>query len=745
MTTTAIPQQEGEFTPAEAQALTDAFLVDPNLASNERIAAQALKIATDCTQEHSERMTGLWRRWRATWHLLAGNTLEKNGPEDVHVPEVYKAMETMIPRLEEILLGQEPFFGVIPKKDADRREAVAIGLLMDWHLAQDNLRSRFQPAARDMLVTQHAAWYSYWENKEVERNIRTRHKEWVDGKLRRWVTTERKQVIAFSGVRNKLIDPLDFIIDTKATNAQDAIYVGHRAWLTVDQIKAMAKTQGWLNVAKLDERAGHTLGPEMNTYGWSRDPTARYLSQRQDQATKTDGRPGKKEVVFLYTQASFDGGKTYDDYRIAIADGRVVMEVRVNPNDGKFRPYSTWRVTKSGHEFFGTGPFDNAVRLSQHLDRYWQITTRGAAIAGMPIGFAEDDCEIDSIYRAVPGRIYSGVGNIRFTQIPDGFLRSMPMLVSMMQKNIEETIGSFRINMGQDSGGTATEASLALQEGNRRMRGIVRACADGLEELLNVNYKLILQHTTEDVEFPVLGKRALDLKRTHMTVGPADLLDDVRFELVGLRNSRNYGLKATGWQAFLNSMTPFVMANPTSVDQVRLMHKFASEMVGADEADETIKIPTPLDALRSQQDENEGLIAGEKIEVDQDDNDEEHLMDLAPLWVRATNTQIEMHEGVRAAITEHYLQHIQQRQRKKAQEQAAAARQPQQMLPPEAGGQQGSLGGESPKAGGFSDAMKQLAFEPGGQVPGENPGPADSAKYGRTGRAGRTINQTENS
>lgn len=742
-----IPQDEGVLSPAEAQAFTKAAILESNRAGDLDVAAQALKTATNITQEWTEKMRGLHRRWRATWHMLSGNTLERSGPEDVHVPEIYKAIETVVPRAEEMVIGEEPWFEVVPKKRADRRTADAIAAFIDWQNSQNNTRALIQPAIRDMIVTQVAVFYSYWENRVTMRNVRTPEKKWVNGKLVRKVKVERKEVVDFSGVRTRLVDPIDFIIDTKSTNPQDAQFVGHRAWLTKEQIKAIGKDMGWMNLDKLDEETSQsTLGMPMDFYAWPRDPAARYGVRGGEQDHKQDNRSSKMEVVFLYVRASFDGGPV-QDWRIAIAAGRVALEVRPNPHDGQFRPYACMRVTKSGHEFFGIGPFDNAIRLSQHLDRYWQITMRGASIAGQPMVFAEEDSELpDSLYRVSPGKVYKGVGNVRFTQIPDGFLRSMPLVIQMMQRNIEETTGSFRINMGQDSGGTATEASLSLQEGNRRMRGIVRSIGDGLEALLEVQYKLTLQNSSEDVEFPVLGKRAIDMKRTHLMIGPADFLDDVKFEMVGLRNSRNYGLKSTGLQAFTNAMTPFIMANPQAVDQVGLMHEFAREMIGPEEANRIVKVPTPLDSLYSQEEENEGLIQGEEMPVDPDDDDEDHLQKIKPLFDRAVDMKSEMHDGVRRAIIQHALQHELQLKNKKAREKAQQARSPQQIgiMPPEAGGQAGSGGGASPKAGGFSDAVTQLANEPGGQTPNENPGPADQGKYSRSGRASRTTNQSEN-
>jgi len=753
-TTISIPQDEGVFSPEEAIAFRRAQEATANRAGDEQTDSAVLNAVTSIMAEWTDRMQPLFRRWRATNKMLAGNTLASGGPEDVHSPEIYKAMETLIPRIEEIVVeAHDPWFDMVSRRRKNMKAADAISAMLEWQFTQAKVRHLLQPAIRDTLITQVGTFYVWWDNKESWRNVLTVKREFDEkGRLHRSVKIDRKKVIDYSGPRAQLIDPFDFIIDTKATNAQEAIYVGHRAWLTIDEVRRIGKELGWRNLDKLESSGSQyqTLGPNQYAYGYTSDPTARY-PMAGEMATKPDGRPEKVEVVFLYSRMSFDQGETFDDTRMVVAAGKTVLEVRSNPLDGQYRPYATMRIAKTGHHFFSTGTFDNAIRLNQHLDRALQIYTRGSAIAGMPIAFAEEDSDLpDSLYKVRPFTIYKGVGNIRFTQIPDGFLRAMPLMVSMWQRQIEETVGSFRLNMGQDSNGTATEATLSLQEGNRRTRGIVRAVGDGLEQLLDIFYRLNKQFSVEDVEFPVLGKRALDLRKTHLTVGPADFLDDVQFELIGLRNTRNYGLKATGYQAFVNSMTPFMMANPTTVDQPALMHDVARELIGPDEANRIVKIPTPIDQLYSQHEENEVLIAGEEVDVDPDDDDVQHLQDMEFLWQRALDPDDPMPLHVRKGIWQHRLRHMKQMENKQAQEQVRQGRMQQQqtMLPPEAGGQQAQEGGgASPQRGGMSDALTALANDstPGGQTQNENPGPADSRKYSRSGGSKRTTNQTENS
>lgn len=753
-TTTSLPTVEGQYTPAEAQAVMDEALDTRNRAGTPQIDEKAMTIATGIMAEWSDRMQGLFRRWRAINKMLAGNTLDKGGPEDVHVPEIYKAMETIIPRMEETVVGlYDPWFRLVPRRKKDTSAVNANSAFLDWEFSQAKVRTTIQPALRDMLTSQACAWYCWWDNEEKYKTFRE-FETVIDAKGRAKKKLKRKRrqkVIRFSGPRAVLVDPFDFIIETRSTDPQTAPYVGHRWWMTEDEVKRVGAQMGWQNLDKIGAAQPETLGPAyMDSYRWASDPTMR-LGGLAMPLNPIAGRPNKLEVVVLYSVCDLRQGQpgadgdNYRDTRIVIVGGKTVVEVRDNPLDGDLRPYAIARVSKSGHHFYSTGPFDNAIRLNQHLDRYHQVFLRGAHLAAQPFGFSSEDGDLpDSLYQMRPGKIFKGVGDIRFSEIPSGFLNAAPMVLGMLQKNIEETTGAFRVNMGQDTGGTAHEAQLAFQEGNRRLSGMVRCFGEGLTQLLDIFQRLNLQFSTDDVEFAVLGKRALDLRRQNMTIGPADLLDDVQFEIIGLRNARNYGLKATGWQAFMNTMTPFLMANPAAVDQVGLMHDIAAELVGQEEADARIKVPTPLEQLKPQREENFGLLAGEVIDVDPDDDDAKHLddEDFHKLVRRAYNEKDPMPRHVREAIWRHLHDHIDQFNRKQAQSSVRMqrAQMQRQIMAPEAGGQPAT----SPQAGGFSDAMKQLGSEPGGQTPGENPGPADRMKYGSVAGAGRTTNQSEN-
>lgn len=755
MTTHTIPQVEGEVATEEMRAWNEALINQENLAGQQDKTERSQKLVQSVVREWEEKMHGLRRRWRAVYYMLSGNTLEKGGTEDVHVPEIYKAAETIVPRIEEQILDRQPWFRIVPRRETSREKAQANEAYIDWQFSQAKVRDLIQPAIRDALFTQSAIFYVSWDVVEKMCAERTITREITkQGLLKRSVKVEKKKKVTFCGPRVTLVDPFDFIIDTKARDPQNATFVGHRVYMTIDQVRELGKQRGWVNIDKINDKKPYsTITATNDYYSYPRDPASRYKTRHDETEPQIDGRPSKIEVVFLYTKASFDDGETYDDYLIVMAGGNTVVEVRVNPLDGQYRPYAVIRSSKSGHEFYSTGVFDNAVRLNQHADAFHQLFLAGAKLTSAPMVFAEEDSDLpDTLYKIRPGQVLKGVGPVRMTQMPDGFLRSAPLVMGMLQKNIEETVGAFRINMGQDVGGTATEATLSLQEGNRRNRGLIRAVADGLEQLLHIFHKMNLQFSTEDVEFPVLGKRALAIRKTTMNIGPADLLDDVEFELIGLHNARNYGLRATGFQALLNTGMPLLQANPQNVNMLAMLHDMVSELLGPDDADRYIKIPTPVEELRSQTEENEGLLNGTEIEVDPDDDHAQHKRELKPLWQRAIDPANDMPFYVRRAIAKHWLEHDQLDQRQRAQDAVTQRRQeanPLQAM--QAGGiASPETGMASPVAGGQVAARtpqsqpEDFASGSPGQTQGETPGPPDTRKAYRSGRSRQTLPQSQN-
>lgn len=730
----------GEFTKREAEAYAKAHTSEPNLAADKKLAATAFGHVTARVTEWKGCVDHLHKRWALVMKMLASNTLAVGGPANIHFPELYKALETLVPRLEEIILERDPWFEPVPRQRSSERRAVALGAYMDWLFEQGDLRTLVQPLIRDQILCQLGALHVRWEHKTRKQVVREEEVTWKNGKLRRSIKGKEKEVVIYAGPVFELIDPFNYIQDPKSMSPQKARFVGHRCRMPFDQVLQLGEQLGWVNLDQVEALANKTStwGQQADTYAWARSPVNPFAQP----GMAIQGAPGEIEVTTLYSTMDPAQGRDYDDYRTVLIGDKVVVDLRRNPYDNGVRPYATFRATNGGHELYGIGVFDNGVRLNQQLDRYAQLVFKGSEVSAMPIGFTPslDNDLPDTLLDAKPFEIFRGIDGINWSQIPDGFLRSAPLIMGMLQRQIEETVGAFRIQMGQDlPGGTATEATLALQEGNRRLRGLVRGLANGFKDLLHITYRFMQQFSTEDVEFPVLGKRAAFLRDDYAKIGFADLLDDVQFTIKGLKSTSNYGMKAVGIQTVLNGAMPLIMQHAQDVDTLAMLHDTVQELVGADEADTYVRRKTPLQDRISQDTENRMLWEGTRVPVDETDDDEDHMQKLMPLYRAALNERSDMPGEVRAVIVQHFLDHAAQWQDKQAQ---AKTPQPGQMqqLPPEAGGPSQ----QTPPPGGFSNATMDLANSTAQTPQGETPGPASPQRQGKPSRDRNARSQSDN-
>lgn len=717
-----------------------------NLAGNEVVAERAIRFARERVMEAKQNMSSLHRRWRLTYYMLSGNTIDQAGPMEVHVPELYKIVETMAPRIEEAILERDPWFRVRPRRFEDEDKANTIAAFIEWELAQSGFRRRVQESIRDLLVTQVCAFKILWSNES--RMVKTKVREIDPDTGKMTVRFKRQKKTTYNGPRIHLIDPFDFLIDPRASDPNDAEWVGDITYYTIDELRRFEQEGFLMNVEKLVENKkvdDGAQGANSASFGWDMWEHKKWRSPTETgtvfgNSTNRTGLPRKVEVTTMCATHDLRGDGIYEECILVIGDGRVCLQAIPNFYDQQMRPYATARAARNGHNFFGVGILDNAVRLNQHLDRLHAITLRTAEGVACPVVFVEEGSDVpDSLYHTRPFKVVPVAGGkVTIQSIPGEALNALPGIMSMLSRDIEETVGTFKIQMGQEiTESTATQATLALQEGSRRMRGIIRNYADMLGQLLSVIHKMNCQFVTDEIAFRVLGKRAKDLADTYLVAGPDTFIDDVDFEFVGLESLHTYGLKATGWQTIMSTMAPIMVQNPARIDAVGIMHDITSVLVGPDEADRYIKPAEPRDDRMAQGEENYFLRKGIKVAVSQNDPHRKHIQEMAADLIRLKQDRSADPDEV-AAFMEHALSHQafmdKQADDDAVRQQEMARNQP--MQPPEAGGTPADVGeGSSPMAGG-------MAANPMPQ--GQTPGPPRGQSMGKAGRQGGAIPQTNN-
>lgn len=734
---TSIQQGPGQLlTMAAAKRLTDSQLHRPNLVMNEEIARKASAATETRIRQWESEIADLHSRWNTSHYMLTGNSLERSGPVFAHIPELYKMVETIVPRLEEAVLDLDPWFAVRSRNAARSHEAETLAALYDLAFDQNCFRSTIQSAGRDMLVCQ-AAWYKLWWDRKVEERVvrKVEKRSLPDGSTEyRMKPPATKEEIVWNGVRIKPVDPFCMIFDTRCTDPQEMNYIGDKRFMRKSEVIETGKMMGWKHLDEIKIKVTSTsLATEQNQ--WPRNPVVGSGTGRVELTNATSD--DLVEVVTMYIRADLES-KGVKDYQCVLV-GDDVVSVRRNPHDDQIRPYACMRAVKGSHHFFGTGHLDNAVRINQQLDKLHMILMRGLELGIMPFAFTGDDADVpDTLYRAQPGQWFKGVGDVKFLQIQEGSLVTAQAMSQVLSRNIEETVGAFKIQMGQQDvgGSTATEASLSLQEGNRRLRSLVRGIGDGIEQMLRIMHSLHRQFMDRPHAFRVLGKRAKFLKADWVTITPDTLQSDYDFEIIGLRNLNTYGVRQHAMTVLANLGTNVFANYPDRADALKFFHMVSSEFIGQDMADQFVKVPqdpaTAMDPIR----ENALLSSGATVEVHDMDDDAAHLK--AHMTHFAT---LRANKDTPEAILQNTFEHIDATlralQAKLAMQQEIERR--KELVGNSAGGDAAEDGDRAPRAGESS-----YNEGPAGQRGGENPGPGDARKVTRGGRGSPATAQEGN-
>lgn len=724
--TIKIRESGGPMTAQEAQEWTAAQMPYENRASDKHTADRVVKYVNEMVSIFDGAARPMFLRWRILDLLMSGNAIEKH-QVDTHIPELYKSRETAVPRIESAFFDMQPWFRARPRKPGDdiKAKAEANAKFIEWQLDQARFRNLVPPLIEDLWTYQVCAAKTMWERKyleRVQRDIETSIKgNEVETRIRR----KKVEEVIYDGPFVRQINPYWFLIDPRATNVRDATFVGDKTEWAMHDLERFQELGLFQNVDKLKSNEEENI-PLASDQGmadflrYAQTPTARYQAMLQ----KTSNKATRK-IKLTEVWCRFD---LYDDgvereCVLTIADGRVCLRAMENPFDKKIRPYAVARAARSGHGFFGIGPMDNAVRLQIDYDRYSSLVMRIVKLIANPITFVEQDADLPNSLHLLPeGAILKGVGNVTMTRMPNT-LEMVQFIFGHYERQIAEVTGVPKLLEGSPTGGTATEVMRLTQEGNRRIQGLERRFGEFLQDLLHIIQQLNVQFTTTKTSFPVLGKPSR-LLGEFAEIGPSTLLEDVDYEIVGMNNLQSFGTKAMALQQGLVTMMPLIQVNAQSVDTMLWMREYLSATVGDDLAERLVKVPRPVTDFMTQEEENILLMQGQRVGVDPEDDDQDHLNKLVPLLRNLGKFE----ELQRSCVKTHERAHMIQLERKKQQEKILKNRQAAQQasMPQQAGGEVGEDGGSSPVVGG----PKTLP----GQTPGQNPGPADASKVGRAGR-----------
>lgn len=710
------------LSPAEAKSWLEIQIPYENHATNPDLAVQAYSFCKDLVHKFQSRMHPVYDQWAVNQSFIRGTYYNRSpwDVDDIHSPAMYVALETLVPRIEEAIYPNREWFQCLGREKMDKKDQDKLRDLLLYQMEAIDHIGDANGGIRDMLTYQIVCAKIYWDthidNTRVKREW---SKETIEGKTKWKSKVSRDEKIVFNGPRCNLIDPFDMLFDTDRTKIEEMQYIGNWCRLPYSYIERMGNLGLYANHTEL----------------WDQAPLSRWdYSTYEKEERKPDyghyvtgqkyNQDGDKEFEVLELWGKYDIHRNGAPVEcvITIANNNVILQVRENYHDDKHRPYAIGRAARDAHDLLNVGPLDHCARLNAAQDFHRQLFSRAHENTITPTVLIDEQNDIPREVTALHAGKFITVNDINGVKELklSSTLNDWAGTEAILNTNIEEVSGATKAVKGSGASDTATENINDLKEASRRLRAYVNSYTQFENDILRQFHSLNRQFCTGPIKYRVLGKRAAGMD-IYDVLEPELLNYDVDFDFAATGSIHSGELRHTQLLQFLNVAHPYVVAQMGQINIPYLLKELAREALPSLDVDKVIKVPTPLDELLTQSQENMLLAQGQKLEVDPQDDDETHLEELSELKLRAVYGQLDDH--VAMAVLEHWNKHVIQLERKR-QQQAASQNQPPTYQPGQQDAltaQRGTTGNQQPYGRLGSGSPAQTPF-------GETPGPGNGAQ-----------------
>lgn len=746
----SIPIDPGKQSPKNARRWLRQQIPYRNFAGiSESLDAKAAAFVFSRREQFRNRMSGPMRRWAVNWAAANTEVMWQERPDDIHMPEVKKALDAKAARIEEAITSFDPVFEAEGTNgDLSRMKAKVIGQYVYRKMELADWRRFVQPVARDGELCNIMAMKVTWDQQFEEIVERDDELTFRDDDTPRYETSRyMRRGLVYRGIRLSQVDPFWFIYDLEADSPQNCAYIGDESTPFLHELEAMAE-QGIYSKDAVErvrkgtasDSAGYTSDNTARTNWTDQLRRARIIALGPDFSRDVKGEHGAVRVRLIEMWAWFDFGDGIDGVTsprggllkgtqrvvITVANG-IVIRIQQNPFDRKFVPYAVSMINRNGHELVAPAPFDAVVQANANYDRLSSNIMRWMDLIAAPVVITADtNADLpDTLLDVEAGKILRGVGQWDWIKAPD-ITSAVGYFQQFWRREMEETSGALRVF--ESPQGTATETERKVQEQQRMVRNSIRAGSDLWRQVALLTKAYEAQFSTGIEQFAVSGKASQVLGKW-ASITPDMLLEDCDFRFLGLTDIHVFGNRLQGMSQWMQRWGP-MLPNMPQVNLNALCRLDFELSVGRTSAGEIFPEDAAPWETWDQSEENAMLVAGMAVPVNQADDDEAHMKDMIPLIEKMAREKAPKY--VMDLMIQHWQAHAEQMQRKLAEQKKMQEQQMQNQGAMEmAGGTPGK--DRSPVAGGL----------PASGMPDITPGPPQARTVARTGREGAGISQTQ--
>lgn len=334
-----------------------------------------------------------WRQphedmWNRIYEMYIGLIQASKTPTraKIFVPIVFQVVEAALPKLMNIIFGQDEFFDVIPTVKDDQPFADNIKLLLKYQLFQSNLFVKYLDFGKQLLLYGTSYFKVFWK---VERRwvfTRTPVRKDVSffgvrigSRIVRW-EEKREYKIVERRPEISVLDILDVFPEPDSLNEKTAEGVFIRSWISLEEFRELGrgKFPVYTNTEfKSLETSEHHFATSRQVRQSARGTSSQILT-----------RKGRVELLEYWGRYDLDDDGIREEVQIIIANRKVLARARSNPFHHQKRPLIKSTLFPVPLEWYGIGLIEpiisqvhelNTLRrqrldnINQILNRMWKV------------------------------------------------------------------------------------------------------------------------------------------------------------------------------------------------------------------------------------------------------------------------------------------------------------------------------------------------------------------------------------
>ena len=280
-----------------------------------------------------------WESWRRpyedTWntiyrlYLNIQDVIKTPTRAKIFVPIVFQVIEAAVPKMMNVIFGQEEFFDVVPLNKADEPQAKVIKIVLSEQLKSANFFIKFMDFTKQLLLYGTAYFKVYWKTtrkwvykREPIRKQRTIFGFALGSEITSWKETKEYKIVERRPEAD-VLDILDVYPEPYSPNEKEAMGIFIRSWISLEDLKAAGR--GRYPIYKNTESDELISGDTQYTQSRQLRHSARGTSS----STMMD--KSKVELLEFWGNYDLDGDGIKEEVQIVIANRRVVLRAMHNP------------------------------------------------------------------------------------------------------------------------------------------------------------------------------------------------------------------------------------------------------------------------------------------------------------------------------------------------------------------------------------------------------------------------------